>query len=241
MPCLQISHDQQFEDDMYVCWFYEPPAGFTTYLYAFGALAAIFALVLFPLWPSALRRGIWYLSMACLGVMGMFFGIALIRLVLFAITYLVLVPGLWIFPNLFEDVSVVQSFLPLWAWSGEDTMKKHRRQNKKKISKKMRQVKELKIQKEEEYKKNKQEADNELQTVFETINATIKAVEEEREKAGNPMSPTEIAQFGQKLFDEMLNFTRKDPDINKRDHSSINKSEKSSNLEVVMEESESDS
>ena len=133
VPCLQINPNQGFEDDFYYCWFYEP-VSITTYLYAGLALGTIFAVVLFPLWPLVMRKGVWYLSMAFLGLIASFFGIALIRLVLFCITYVVLKPGLWIFPNLFEDVGVIESFIPFWAWHGVDTMAMHK--PKKRISKK---------------------------------------------------------------------------------------------------------
>lgn len=85
-------------------------------LYAAGALVLVIAIVLFPLWPLVLRQGVWYLSMGMLGLIGLFFGMAIVRLILFIITMFVKPPGLWLYPNLFEDVGFFDSFRPLWAW-----------------------------------------------------------------------------------------------------------------------------
>lgn len=152
VPCLRISPQQNLESDSYVVWFYEP-FQISTYLYAGGALAGIFAVVLFPLWPLAMRRGVWYLSMGALGLIGAFFGLSIIRLILYLISS-VMSPGLWIFPNLFEDLGVLDSFVPFYAWQGEDAMKIHRLKNKKKKSKKQKERKRLKQEAEAEALKN---------------------------------------------------------------------------------------
>jgi len=63
-----------------------------------------------------MRVGVWYLSMACLGLLGLFFAMAIFRLILFVITMFVAPPGLWLYPNLFEDVGFFDSFKPVWGW-----------------------------------------------------------------------------------------------------------------------------
>jgi len=72
--------------------------------------------VMFPLWPPTMRLGVWYLSMGMLGLIGLFFAIAIVRLIFYVITVLVVSPGIWIFPQLFADVGFVESFIPLWEW-----------------------------------------------------------------------------------------------------------------------------
>lgn len=201
VPCLQISPNQQFEDDLYFCWFYEP-VSITTYLYAVLALVAIFAVVLFPLWPLAMRKGVWYISMAFLGLIAAFFGVALIRLVFFCITYVVLKPGLWLFPNLFEDVGVVESFIPFYAWSGVDTLKMH--QPKKRISKKRKAAKLEKKRLQELEATQKEQAGKVLQAKFEEINLKLKEIAEERAKAGKPMHPQEIQALGQQMVAQLI-------------------------------------
>ena len=76
----------------------------------------IMAVIMFPLWPIKLRVGVWYLSMGMLGLIGLFFIMAIFRLILFVATMFTVPPGLWLYPNLFEDVGFFDSFRPLWGW-----------------------------------------------------------------------------------------------------------------------------
>ena len=71
---------------------------------------------MFPLWPVKLRLGVYYLSMSVLGLIILFFAMALFRLFLFVVTMFTVPPGLWLYPNLFEDVGFFDSFRPLWGW-----------------------------------------------------------------------------------------------------------------------------
>lgn len=56
-----------------------------------------------------MRLGVWYLSMGVMGLVGLFFAIAIVRLIFYIITILVASPGIWIFPNLFADVGFVRT------------------------------------------------------------------------------------------------------------------------------------
>lgn len=51
-----------------------------------------------------------------MGLLGLFFAMAIFRLILFCVTVFVVPPGLWLYPNLFEDVGFFDSFKPLWGW-----------------------------------------------------------------------------------------------------------------------------
>jgi translocation protein SEC62 len=112
---VQVLQQQDAQDDMYYMWLYEGPQ-WKQRAYAIGALVLVMAFVMFPLWPLQLRVGAWYLSMAFFGLIVLFFAMAIVRLILFAITMFSHPPGLWLFPNLFEDVGFVESFIPVWAW-----------------------------------------------------------------------------------------------------------------------------
>ncbi|KAJ9085707.1 Translocation protein S62 [Entomophthora muscae] len=79
-------------------------------------LAGIFAGVLFPLWPAFMRNGAWYVSMAGLGFLGFLFVTTIIRFILYIFTKVFYSPGIWLFPNLYEDVGFFESFVPLYAW-----------------------------------------------------------------------------------------------------------------------------
>ena len=100
---------------MHYVWLYEGPQ-WKTKAMAAAVVAGIFAVVLFPLWPMFMRQGVWYLSVGFMILLGLFFAMAIFRLILFCVTVFVVPPGLWLFPNLFEDVGVIDSFKPLWGW-----------------------------------------------------------------------------------------------------------------------------
>lgn len=112
---VKIEPQQDIDEDLHYIWLYEGPQ-WKQKLYAAGALAAIMAVVMFPLWPIKLRLGVWYLSMGVLGLIGLFTLMSIFRLILFCITYFAVPPGLWLYPNLFEDVGFFDSFKPLWGW-----------------------------------------------------------------------------------------------------------------------------
>lgn len=112
---VEIERQQDAADEMHYVWLYEG-SQWKQKLYAGGALFAILAVVFFPVWPYKLRLGVWYVSMACLGVLALFFAMAILRLIIYVITRLSLRRGWWLYPNLFEDVGFFDSFRPLWAW-----------------------------------------------------------------------------------------------------------------------------
>jgi translocation protein SEC62 len=112
---VKIEQHQEANDDNYYIWLYEG-SQWKQKLYAGGALLLVIAIVLFPLWPLVLRQGVWYVSMGMLGLIGLFFAMAIVRLILFIITMFTVQPGLWLYPNLFEDVGFFDSFRPVWAW-----------------------------------------------------------------------------------------------------------------------------
>jgi translocation protein SEC62 len=120
---LSITSSQMWGKDQYYVWFYEG-SQLMRILGGTGLILIVFAAVLFPLWPPILRDIVWYLSVAILSLFGVFIIIAVIRLILFIITMIVIPPGIWLFPNLFEDVGIIESFVPLWAW--EISKKKER-------------------------------------------------------------------------------------------------------------------
>lgn len=127
---VKIEQHQEARDDYHYVWLYEG-AQWKNKLYAAGALILILAVVFFPVWPYHLRLGVWYLSMAMLGVLGLFFAMAIVRLILFLITMFTHPPGLWLFPNLFEDVGFFDSFKPGWAWhEDEKAIKKRKKEEK---------------------------------------------------------------------------------------------------------------
>lgn len=112
---VKIEPQQDANDEYHYIWLYEG-SQWKQKLYSIGALGIVLALVLFPLWPYTLRKGVWWLSMACLGLLAAFFGLAIVRLIVFLVTIVTTKPGIWIYPNLFEDVGFFDSFKPGWEW-----------------------------------------------------------------------------------------------------------------------------
>jgi len=112
---IQIMQQQAFDPDAYYVWFYDGPQ-WKTYLGGALLVTVILAGVMFPLWPVTLRIGVWYLSMAGFGVIGLFIALSIFRLIFYIITVVVASPGIWIFPKLFADVGFIDSFIPGWEW-----------------------------------------------------------------------------------------------------------------------------
>lgn len=112
---VKIVGQQDAGDDMYYAWLYEG-SQVKRKVYSVLALIAIFIIVCYPLWPLKMRLGVYYLSWGFLWLLAGFFAMAIFRVILFCITYFILSPGLWLFPNLWEDVSFMDSFKPVWAW-----------------------------------------------------------------------------------------------------------------------------
>ncbi|KAJ5729488.1 Translocation protein S62 [Penicillium malachiteum] len=112
---VKIEQHQETDPMMHYVWLWEGPQ-WKQKAMAAAVVAGIFAVVLFPLWPIMLRQGVWYLSVGMMGLLGLFFAMSIFRLILFCITVFAVPPGLWLFPNLFEDVGFFDSFKPLWGW-----------------------------------------------------------------------------------------------------------------------------
>lgn len=104
---IQITQQQQFTPDDYYVWLLDANP-IRQMLMAGGMVLVVLAAVMFPLWPASLRVGVWYLSIGVLGLIGLFFAIAIVRLIFWIITIVVAKPGIWIFPNLFADVGFVR-------------------------------------------------------------------------------------------------------------------------------------
>ncbi|PYH94617.1 translocation protein [Aspergillus ellipticus CBS 707.79] len=120
---VRIEQHQETDPMMHYVWLYEGPQ-WKQKVMAVAVVIAIFAVVLFPLWPMFMRQGVWYLSVGMMGLLGLFFVMSIFRLILFCVTVFVVPPGLWLFPNLFEDVGFFDSFKPLWGWQEEKKKKK---------------------------------------------------------------------------------------------------------------------
>lgn len=133
---LALSDCQQFEDDPEAIFMWDFEATHP-YTWLGGTLVIIigFLGVLYPLWPSQLRGGVYYLSWGGLGFVGFVIVLAILRTILFALIWLF--SGgkhhLWIFPNLTEDVGPIESFMPLYTYKYTGPKEKKSKKKKKKL------------------------------------------------------------------------------------------------------------
>lgn len=151
---IQINPQQLYQPDEYYVWLIEPNP-IKQLVLAATMVLVVLAGVMFPLWPVKMRVGVWYLSVGVLGLIAAFFGLAIVRLILWVLTKLALSPGIWLFPNLFADVGFVSrallleqgcfthgsmnaqqvdSFIPLWSWDLPPTKKSKSSSSKKSTS-----------------------------------------------------------------------------------------------------------
>jgi translocation protein SEC62 len=116
---LVLHQDQKFTDssEPYV-WIYDPVS---TKTYIIGGLLILGAIgiCLFPLWPSQVREGVYYLSLAGASFLGAILAVAAFKYVLYGVVWAVTMGkvSFWLFPNLTEDVGFVESFIPVYKCS----------------------------------------------------------------------------------------------------------------------------
>ncbi|ELA41583.1 uncharacterized protein VICG_01331 [Vittaforma corneae ATCC 50505] len=87
-------------------------------------VAVVLGLVMYRIWPPWLRVIGKYVQYVILGLLILLLFIAFVRLVVFAITYLIYSSGLWLLPNLFAECGFFESFVPLHSWGDEDVSHK---------------------------------------------------------------------------------------------------------------------
>ncbi|RCK56486.1 Translocation protein SEC62 [Candida viswanathii] len=127
-PTLKRADKAVMDPNTYYAWLYQKPNPFIL-LYSVLAIAGVFTVILFPLWPNFMKRGVWYLSMGALGLIALFFLTAIVRLIIYIISLVAFPKPFWLFPNLFEDCGVIESFQPVYAW--EEPKKKKGKKSKK--------------------------------------------------------------------------------------------------------------
>lgn len=113
-PTLIKSKAADFSADAYYIWNYNKPSPYTP-IFAVLLVIGIFTVIFYPLWPRFMKRGVYYISMLLMCLIGVFFALAILRLIIYLVTLIAGKP-FWLFPNLFADVGVIESFIPLYEW-----------------------------------------------------------------------------------------------------------------------------
>lgn len=113
---LEMHEEQKFLDsnEPFV-WIYDPTST-TTYIIGLLLILGAIGICLFPLWPSQVREGVYYLSLAGASCLGAILGLAVLKYVLFGLIFVVTFGKVyfWLFPNLTEDVGFFESFVPVY-------------------------------------------------------------------------------------------------------------------------------
>jgi hypothetical protein len=106
-------------------WIYDPTST-TTYIIGFLLILGSIGICLFPLWPSQVREGVYYLSLAGIALLGAILGLAAFKYILFGVLWTVTLGKLhfWLFPNLTEDVGFFESFVPVYKIDSPKQSKK---------------------------------------------------------------------------------------------------------------------
>jgi translocation protein SEC62 len=108
-------YDNSFSLDGYYIWLYRPTP-VTATLLGIGILGLVFLGVMYPLWPSFMKTGVYYLSVSAGAFLAFVAFLGVLRLVIYIVLILTIKRGGWLFPDLFADKGVIESFTPLWSW-----------------------------------------------------------------------------------------------------------------------------
>jgi len=139
---------QDFNDDFYFVWIYEG-SQLKSLLLGFGILLIVLAGVMFQVWPARLRRGAYYILSALMWVMVAFFVMVIFRFILYLVSLLVCKRSIWLFPNLFADVGIIESFQPVWGFGDEDFEKMQQESSQESLSSSEAEVKSEDLKKDE--------------------------------------------------------------------------------------------
>lgn len=113
---LEMADEQKFEDSSEpFVWVYDPTS---TKTYIIGSLLIFGAIgiCLFPLWPSQVREGVYYLSLTGASFLGAILALAVLKYIVFGAVWAATFGRVhfWLLPNLTEDVGFLESFVPVY-------------------------------------------------------------------------------------------------------------------------------
>ncbi|KAI5181041.1 translocation protein SEC62 [Nematocida sp. AWRm80] len=92
--------------------------GSNTYTILVSIGIIIFALIiaLFPIWPRTLKVSTGYLFYGIFVIAGLLIFISIVRVIVYLLVKGYSGKEFWIFPNLYEDCGVLESFVPFYDW-----------------------------------------------------------------------------------------------------------------------------
>ncbi|CAF0783387.1 unnamed protein product [Didymodactylos carnosus] len=124
---FELQDEQDFIDspNEYYVWVYDP-ATIKQYIFGFLLVIGGIGICLFPLWPTEVRTGVYYLSIVLAGLLGFLLSLTVIKYILFAFVWILTFGKIkfWLLPNLTADVGILESFVPLYNLEMNPTTKK---------------------------------------------------------------------------------------------------------------------
>lgn len=97
---------------------------YMTLLYSILGVILVLGLVMYRIWPIWLKIVAKYVQYVLFAGIIALIILAVIRLIIFSVTYLFCKEELWIFPNLFEECGFIESFKPMYLWGNAKNKKK---------------------------------------------------------------------------------------------------------------------
>ena len=115
---LKIDDNTHWENSGLYVWILEHKT-YKDMIKSISALLFTMWMICFPMWPRWVKRGIGYTSLYSTKFLAWLFYFIFFRFGLYLVMKLAKRRPIWIFPNLFADVSVRDSFIPVWDYHKE--------------------------------------------------------------------------------------------------------------------------
>lgn len=113
-------NQQQFTNDGegFYSWTYDQPMSWTFVILSVAVAFLVILMCLFPLAPIWFKKVILY---TCLAILGLFFVIFVVRVIVFAVVWIIAGRQFWILPNITSDeIPIDEVFSPMWAFDDLD-------------------------------------------------------------------------------------------------------------------------
>mmetsp|Transcript_2832 Transcript_2832/g.8649 ORF Transcript_2832/g.8649 Transcript_2832/m.8649 type:complete len:353 (+) Transcript_2832:61-1119(+) len=115
-------HEQKWDAKSFYIWTTKRPLSMWTYIGSALLVIFVAAVCMFPLAPLKVK---WVVLYVLFGMLGLMLAIILVRAVLYMVIWTMTGRHVWLFPMLFEDVSVKDSFATLIGESKDEEGKTH--------------------------------------------------------------------------------------------------------------------
>ncbi|KAM0680500.1 Translocation protein S62 [Glugoides intestinalis] len=120
---VDIAISKNLNASDYYMWV-EDSYDYGTLLLSLLCVVAILGLVMYRIWPPWMKIIGKYAQYFILFLIAALLFISIVRLIIYLISYLIYPSGFWLFPNLFAECGIIESFIPFSAWDNEELLQK---------------------------------------------------------------------------------------------------------------------